>query len=217
MPWPSARPAAKGQSGSGKPPAKRAAKPKAKAEPVKKTEAVYQLKITLRDIRPPIWRRVQVKDCTLAELHEIIQVAMGWEFSHLYSFEVDGIDYGDLDMTGDELDMKDDRRAKLSRLVRGEKFKFRYTYDFGDNWEHEIVVEKILPPEEGKTYPVCVDGKRAGPPEDVGAPGVTWISSRPCATRNIRSTMSSRSGIDDPFDPEAFDIDEVNRELAGRG
>jgi hypothetical protein len=195
--------------------AKAAAKPR--SEPVKKTGAVYQLKITLRDVRPPIWRRVQVKDCTLAELHEIIQVAMGWEFAHLYSFKVDGVDYGDLGMTGDELDMRDDRRAKLSRLVRGEKFKFRYTYDFGDNWEHEIVVEKILSPEEGKTYPVCVDGKRAGPPEDVG--GAWGYMDFVDAMRDPKHPQHGEftEWFEDPFDPEAFDIDEVNRELAGRG
>ncbi len=90
-PWPNARPAAKGLRPRANNQRNEAAKPKPKAEPVKKSEAVYQLKITLRDSRPPIWRRVQVKDCTLAKLHEIIQVAMGWEFSHLYSFKVDGI------------------------------------------------------------------------------------------------------------------------------
>jgi hypothetical protein len=206
-----------GTEGSGKTPAKRAAKPESRPEPVKKTGAVYQLKITLRDIRPPIWRRVQVKDCSLAELHEIIQVAMGWEFSHLYSFEVDGVDYGDLGMTGDELDMKDDRRAKLSRVVRGEKFKFHYTYDFGDNWEHEIVVEKILPPEAGTTYPVCVDGKRAGPPEDVG--GAWGYMEFVEAMRDPKHPRHAefKEWFEDPFDPEAFDIDEVNRELAGKG
>src|SRR5436309_96987 len=120
-----------GASAPGKKPAERAAK----AEPVRETDAVYQLKITLRDVRPPIWRRVQVKDCTLSQLHEVIQVAMGWQFDHLYSFTVDGIDYGDRGMTGGELDREDDRRVKLSRIVRGEKAKFRYTYDFGDNWE----------------------------------------------------------------------------------
>ena len=204
------------EAGSGKPPAKRSAKPKSKTEPVKKTEAVYQLKITLRDVRPPIWRRVQVKDCSLAELHEIIQVAMGWEFSHLYSFEVNGVEYGDLDMTGDELDMKDDRRAKLSRLVRGEEFKFHYTYDFGDNWQHDIVVEKVLPPEAGKTYPVCVHGKRSGPPEDVGGPwgymGFVEAMRDPKHPQHDEFT----EWYEDPFDPEAFDIDEVNRRLAGR-
>ena len=182
-------------------------------EPVKKTGAVYQLKIALRNVRPRIWRRVQVRDCTLAELHEIIQVAMGWEFSHLYSFNIGGVDYGDLDMTGDELDMKDARRARLCRLVRGEKFKFRYTYDFGDNWEHEIVVEKILPPEEGKTYPVCVDGKRAGPPEDVG--GVWGYMDFIEAIRDPKHPQHRELAewYEAPFDPEAFDIDELNRRL----
>jgi hypothetical protein len=198
-------------SASSQKPPKPAAK--SKAEPVKKTEAIYQLKITLRDSRPPIWRRVLVKDCTLAELHEVIQVAMSWEFSHLYSCEVDGIDYGDLDITGGELDMKDDRRAKLSRLIRGEKFKFRYTYDFGDNWEHEILVEKILPAEPDATYPVCVDGKRAGPPEDVG--GVWGYSEFIEATRNPAHPQHDE--FEDEFDPEAFDIENVNRRLGRRG
>jgi hypothetical protein len=206
----------KGASAPGKEPVKRAAKPKPKAEPVKKTEALYQLKITLRDSRPPIWRRVQVEDCTLAELHEIIQVVMGWEFAHLYSFKVDGIDYADLDMTGDELDMKDDRKAKLSRLVRGEKFKFRYTYDFGDNWEHEIVVEKILAPEEGQTYPICVDGKRAGPPEDVG--GVWGYFEFIEAMQNPKHARHAEFAewFEDEFDPEAFDIETVNSQLSRR-
>ncbi len=83
----------KSGEGSGKSPAKQQHTPNPKPNPVKKTNAVLpRLKITLRDIRPPIWRRVQVKDCTLAELHEIIQVAMGWEFSHLYSFKVAGVE-----------------------------------------------------------------------------------------------------------------------------
>jgi hypothetical protein len=201
---------------SGKSPAKPAANPKPETKPVKKTDAVYQLKITLRDIRPPIWRRVQVKDCTLAELHEIIQVVMDWDFAHLYSFEVAGVAYGDLGMTGDELDMKDDRRAKLSRLVRGEKFKFHYTYDFGDNWEHEIVVEKILSPEGGTAYPVCVDGKRAGPPEDVG--GAWGYMEFIAAMGDPKHPQHDELAewYEDPFDPEAFDVDAVNRRLKGR-
>src|SRR6185437_4774306 len=113
-----------GEAEPSKTPARRVAEPKSEAGPVKKAEAVYQLKISLRDIRPPIWRRVQVEDCTLAQLHEIIQEVIGWESSHLYSFNIGGVDYGDREMTGDELDMKDARRARLSRLVRGEKFKF---------------------------------------------------------------------------------------------
>jgi Plasmid pRiA4b ORF-3-like protein len=201
-----------GASASGK----KAAKPAAKAEPVKKTDAVYQLKITLRDIRPPIWRRVQVKDCTLSQLHEIIQVAMGWEFSHLYSFDVNGVDYGDPEMTGGELDMEDDRRAKLSRLVPGEKFRFHYTYDFGDNWEHEILVEKILPREEGRRYPVCVDGKRACPPEDVGAAWGYHEFVEAIRNPDHPEHEERLEWAGGEFDPEAFDIDAVNQKLTGR-
>jgi hypothetical protein len=200
-----------GATASGKKPAERAAKPK----PVKKTGAVYQLKITLRDVRPPIWRRVQVEDCTLSRLHEIIQVAMGWEFSHLYSFKVNGIDYGDLEMTGGELDMEDDRRVKLSRLVPGEKFKFHYTYDFGDNWEHEVLVEKILAPGAGGTYPICVDGKRAGPPEDVGGAWGYMEFVETIRDPNHKSHREMLEWVGGEFDPEAFDIDAVNAELTG--
>jgi hypothetical protein len=205
-----------GATAPGKQPAKRAAEPKPKAEPVQKTATVYQLKITLRDSKPPIWRRVQVKDCTLAQLHPIIQAAMGWECSHLYSFKVDGTNYSDLDMTGDELEMEDDRKAKLSGVVRGEKFKFRYTYDFGDNWEHEIVVEKILAPEPGKTYPVCVDGKQACPPEDIG--GVWGYFEFIEAIQDPRHPRHAdfAEWFEDEFDPEVFDIDAVNRRLKGR-
>jgi hypothetical protein len=172
---------------------------------------VYQLKITLMDIRPPIWRRVLVPDCPLTRLHEIIQVAMGWENYHLYDFEAGGERYTDPRGMAD-LDMEDASRARLSQVARKEKAKFRYTYDFGDNWQHEVLVEKVLPPEEGQAYPVCVAGKRACPPEDVGGP---W------------GYLEFAEAIQDPeherheeflewrgeFDPEAFDPDAVNEKL----
>jgi hypothetical protein len=90
---------------------------------------IYQLKITLRDIKPPIWRRVQVKsEITLGELHNIIQTAMGWCGGHLHLFEIRGMEYG---QPAPEFDwyVEDEKKVKLSRVVTGEKFKFRYTYD----------------------------------------------------------------------------------------
>src|SRR5947209_13404990 len=116
---------------------------------------VYQLKITLKDVKPPIWRRFQVSDCSLVMLHEVIQVVMGWDDEHLYSVEVGETEYSDPRGSG-ELDTEDASRARLSRLITNEKFKFTYTYDFGDNWEHEVLVEKIIPPEPGEMYPVCL-------------------------------------------------------------
>ena len=173
---------------------------------------IYQLKITLKDIRPPIWRRVQVSDCSLALLHEIIQVVMGWDDEHLYSFEVGETEYSDPRGSG-ELDMEDASRARLSRLIATEKFKFTYTYDFGDNWEHEVLVEKVVPPEAGQRYPVCLGGKRACPPEDVGGP---WGYEE--FAEAIRDPEHERyeellEWVGGEFDPEAFDPDAVNKAL----
>jgi hypothetical protein len=172
---------------------------------------VYQLKITLKDIRPPIWRRVLVPDCSLETLHEVIQAAMGWENYHLYDFEVGGTRYTD-PRGRDELDMEDASRARLSQVARGEKAKLRYTYDFGDNWQHEVLVEKVLPPEEAATYPVCIGGKRACPPEDVGGPwGYREFAEAIKDPEHERHEefLGWRGG----FDPEAFDPDAVDRAL----
>jgi len=129
---------------------------------------IYQVKVTLAGSKPPIWRRILVPgDANLQKLHYIIQVAMGWTNSHLHQFIVGQVYYGEpLPDYGRE--MRDERRLKLSQIARGEGDKFRYEYDFGDSWLHDLLVEKILPPEPGQRYPVCVEGKRACPPEDVG-------------------------------------------------
>src|ERR1041384_2330322 len=117
------------------------------------TRLVYQIKVTLKGSKQPIWRRIQVpSDTTLVQLHRILQRVMGWEGSHLYQFVMGGTPYGEPAMLG-ELDGKDARRATLEALVQREKSKFLYEYDFGDSCEHELLVEKRLPLEEGKRYP----------------------------------------------------------------
>ncbi len=183
-----------------------------KATPKSKAAGkVYQLKITLKDIKPPVWRRVLVPDCSLAKLHEVIQVAMGWENYHLYDFEVGGERYTD-PRGMDDLDMEDASRARLGRVAAREKAKLRYTYDFGDNWQHEVLVEKMLPSEEGKKYPVCIAGKRACPPEDVGGPwGYMEFAEaiRDPKHEQYEELMEWRG----EFDPEAFSVEEVNEEL----
>ncbi len=136
-----------------------------------KPKAVYQLKVTLDGIRPSIWRRIQVRrDITLFKLHKILQVVMGWQNYHLHQFVIMGECYSvisiEADMLGD--DFKDEKRFSLSRIIPGEKFKFTYEYDFGDGWDHTILVEKILRPAEELKAPVCLDGKRSAPPEDCG-------------------------------------------------
>jgi hypothetical protein len=134
---------------------------------------VYQLKVTLQDIKPPIWRRIQVRgDITLLKLHKILQAAMEWEDYHLHQFIV-GETYYAIPSPEDPWprETKNERRARLFQLAPAEKARFIYEYDFGDSWRHEIVVEKILNPEKIPEHPVCLGGRRSRPPEDCGGIG----------------------------------------------
>lgn len=137
------------------------------------TNTVFQFKITLRGGKPTIWRRIQVQDCTLDQLHEHIQTAMGWSNSHLHHFRVGEQLYGDprlMQENMEEMNYRDSTTTLLSDIVpkTGRKFRFVYEYDFGDCWEHEVLLEKCLEAEAGGTYPICLKGKRACPPEDCG-------------------------------------------------
>jgi hypothetical protein len=179
---------------------------------------VYQLKIALRHITPPVWRRVQVKDCSLADLHDIIQTCMGWEDYHLHEFDVRGESYGSPeqweDDFGDESDVGDEGKVKLSQLAARRVKKFSYVYDMGDNWEHVIQIEKALPAEAGVHYPRCVAGKRACPPEDCGGPwGYDDVVQAVRGPRTERQEELLEWLGDDGFDPEAFDVEEVNKQL----
>jgi hypothetical protein len=133
-----------------------------------RTPIVYQIKVTLQGSKPPIWRRIQVTSATtVAQLHQIVQCVMGWKGYHLYRFAIRGREYGDPRML-EEMEGEDARKVTLETLVQGDKDKFLYDYDFGDSWDHELRVEKVLPYEAGKRYPVCLTSKRACPPEDYG-------------------------------------------------
>lgn len=130
---------------------------------------LFQFKITLLEITPPIWRQIQVPDCTLAVLHEVLQAAMGWENCHLHRFIVDGMQYG---VPEPDLKLKNEDKVLLSQIVPkdGNGFCFKYEYDFGDSWMHDIVFEGYSPNDVKQTFPLCLDGSRACPPEDVGGP-----------------------------------------------
>lgn len=117
---------------------------------------VYQLKVTLQNSKPPIWRRIQVRaSTTLPLLHDTIQVTMGWTDAHLHQFIIGGVEYGlpDPDFADD---MRSEQRVKLARVVTTEKERFVYEYDFGDSWTHIILLEKVLPPEPDVHYPRCL-------------------------------------------------------------
>jgi hypothetical protein len=168
--------------------------------------------VTLEGSKPPIWRRLQVPgDTTLGELHDIIQIAMGWTDSHLHQFIVGGSYFGLPDPDWDDMrDMKDERRFRLDQIVAKEGDKFRYEYDFGDGWLHQVLVEKIVPPDPEQVYPLCVKGRRACPPEDVG--GVWGYEEFLVAIRDPKHPEHEeyRGWIGGPFDPEAFDLEETN-------
>jgi hypothetical protein len=176
--------------------------------------SIYQIKVTLRDSKPPIWRRILVPgNITLAQLHPILQVVMGWYDAHLHQFIVDGTYYGVPD-PDDFVEVKDERRVRLNQIAPMETSKFIYEYDFGDSWEHELLVEKILSPEKGARYPVCIKGRRAGPPEDVG--GVWGYDEFLEAIRDPDHPEHEDylEWIGGEFDPEAFDLDEINDALS---
>jgi hypothetical protein len=179
-------------------------------------DAIAQLKVTLMGVtKPPVWRRLLVPaNIRLDRLHDIIQAAMGWEDYHLHAFTAAGIDYGP---PNPDLDDRDERATTLERLISKPGDRMRYTYDFGDGWEHEILVEELLIGETGMRYPACVGGKSRCPPEDCGG---SWgyASLRETLAdpdheehANMIEWLGLRTASE--FDPAAFDVGEVNARL----
>lgn len=182
------------------------------------TERVYQFKITLKGIKPPIWRRIQTKDCTLDTLHEHIQTAMGWTNSHLHQFEINGVRHGDPQLLyegwEDEEPPVNSLRTKISTIVPadGKRFRFDYEYDFGDGWEHDVFFEGCLRAEKGTRYPLCIEGERACPSEDVGGTYGYYEYLEAMADPNHEQHeefMEWRG----PYDPEAFDAHTATKEM----
>jgi hypothetical protein len=129
---------------------------------------IYQLKVVLQGISPMIWRRLLVcGDSTIADLHYIVQIAMGWSDDHLHQFRIHGKRYG-IYRIGGIWFSDDPDSVRLKDLGLRINERFFYEYDFTDDWQHLIRVEAILAPEPHRHYPVCIDGRRACPPEDCG-------------------------------------------------
>jgi len=174
----------------------------------------YQLKITLRGSRPPIWRRFVVPDTiTLPELHEVIQIVMGWTDSHLHEFVVGRVSYGVPDPEFPS-GPRNEARVRINRLLDKEKQKLMYLYDFGDGWEHVVELEKIIIGDKASSKPRCITGKRACPPEDCG--GIygyyDFLEAIKDSDHPEHDNMIEWWGGD--FDPEFFDMEEVNEILS---
>jgi len=181
--------------------------------PPKQSYDIYQLRIALGEIRPPVWRRIQVASgATLYDLHYIIQVVMDWGNYHLHEFVIEEERYGE-PHPDDFSEVVDEKKVKLSDVVLGEGDRFIYVYDFGDSWEHEIKVEKILQPKPGMKYPLLLKGKRACPPEDVGGVGGYEEFLEAIRDPGHSEHKEMLEWIGGEFDPEEFDKDAINRTL----
>ncbi len=176
--------------------------------------AIFQLKITLAEIEPPIWRRVLVPaEIRLDKLHDVLQAAMGWTNSHLHQFTIRDRRFSDPRFDDDgELEFEDERKVPLDRLV-GAGQTLSYEYDFGDSWEHEVLVEEIREPESRMSYPACIAGARACPPEDAGGtPGYARLLESIADPKDPEHDefLTWLGGV---FDPEGFDLNLTNRAL----
>ncbi len=183
----------------------------------RKFEQVYQFKITLRGSKPPIWRRIQVPETySFWDLHVAIQDAMGWADCHLHGFEI----INPLNGLSQSIGIPDDDsmwststqagwKKRIVEYFLDETSKAYYTYDYGDNWEHIVKLEKIVPREPGVKYPICITGRRACPPEDCGGIWGYEELLEIIKDPNSEEYESMMEWLGDKIDPGHFDAKEV--------
>ncbi len=175
---------------------------------------ICQLKVTLDGIRPPVWRRLLMSsNIRLDQLHAVIQAAFGWDDYHLHAFEAAGQRYSDPRLL-DDLECVDEADVPLMALAPLPGKRFTYTYDFGDDWRHTIVVEKLLDTEPGLSYPQCIAGRRACPPEDCGGPWGYAELLAALADPAHEQHVELSQWVGGSFDDAAFDLDQINADLA---
>jgi len=184
---------------------------------------ILTLRITLKDMRPSIWRKIEIDDSmNFEDLHYVIQALMGWEDDHLYCFNIGKnttID-GDRVERGSFFPFFGKRReylkacsAVLASFIKKEGDKFLYTYDFGDNWEVELIVKSISPKKKGQKRAVCLSGKRSGPPEDCGGIFMYSDATEVLKDKNHPHYQELSEWYGEDFDPEYFNIEQVNKRL----
>jgi hypothetical protein len=177
---------------------------------------MYRLKVTLRGSRPPIWRRLEVRgEVTLFQLHEILQVVMGWTNSHLHQFRRGTTYYGESDPEFG-MDRENERRVRLSEVLRKPRDRMVYEYDFGDGWNHDIVRESSKPSAESGPYCRVVAGKGACPPEDVGGIGGYYRFLEAVKNPKHPEHHDTIEWCGGDFDPDAFDPDDINASFQPR-
>lgn len=194
---------------------------------IKNKAQTAQLKITLKYLDPAIWRRVIVPhDIKLPKLHDVIQIAMGWTNSHLHAFETKSATYetvfddGDFAFDDDfpgALKKFDESKHRLDDLLAKPKAKCVYTYDFGDNWEHDILLEKLAPADTRLARAEVLAGENACPPDDCGSiPGYCDLvealaNPKHPEHKSLREWLGLKKG--ETFDPAFYDLAAANKEL----
>jgi len=180
------------------------------------SSAGFQLRVALRDVLPPIWRRFVVPGAiALPGLHRVIQEVMGWENYHLHIFRFGEKEYGipDPDYPDIPTEMRNEKGRRLREFLRDEGVVFGYEYDFGNRWEHDLVFERIVTGTE-VTGAVCLEGERSCPPEDVGGPSgyMDYLEAlRDPSHPDHREKVEWRGPS---FNPERFDLARINHRLS---
>jgi len=177
------------------------------------SRTIHKIKVTLRGSRPPIWRRFLVQsDVTLYKLHHILQVVMGWTDSHLHQYRIRNTYYGE---PNDEFGMRrqNEKKVRLNELLRKPKDRMVYEYDFGDGWEHEVILEKIIPSQNKIIYPHCIDGKMNCPPEDCGGIGGFENLLEILKNPKHKEYKGYIEWLGDDYNPTYFDVDLTNKDL----
>ncbi len=169
---------------------------------------IYQLRIELRGIQPPVWRRLVVRNsANLGEIHAYLQIAMGWQDCHLHQFVCADVAYGKSE------ELKNEKDYRISQLLKSEGDSLLYEYDFGDGWQHEVKLERISPFNTKQEFPLCVGGKRAAPPEDIGGVPGYEMCLQALANRDDPENEDILKFVAEDFDPDYFDMDDVNDNL----
>lgn len=179
---------------------------------------IVQLRVQLDHVEPLIWRRLRVPESmTLARMHRVLQTVMGWNDSHLHEFRIAGTCYGVPDPDGDHYaPLVAETTARLQACLKPAIQDFEYVYDFGDRWQHSVIIEERRPKDPDQRYPLCIAGENACPPEDVGGPPgyIEFLAAiRNPAHQDHRRLLKWVGGA---FDPAGFDLQAVNRALGSR-
>jgi hypothetical protein len=188
-----------------------------KRDQLKNLDKIYQIKVGLLEVNPLIWRRFLIPaNVTLHRLHLVLQDVMGWQNYHLYQFKIGKKKYSTPDPDNDfyELDFKNSYRVKLGNVAREKGSIFEYEYDFGDSWEHQLLVEDIIDRDPDKQYPLCIAGENASPHEDSGGPHGYTEMLEIIKNPYHKEFHSTRTWLGKKFDTNKFDLKLINLSLS---